>query len=155
MIYDIKLALGYDYGSPAAAGRHLLRVLPLDIAGQQRLVAGLVSIDPRPEERRDGRDFFGNHLVEFACRAAHDRLDLVMQARVDRHVAPLGEDRSTAFARLGADLAACVDLGANSPLHMVAASPRVPVEAATTRFARALVKPGGKPGGRRLQRHPC
>jgi len=142
VIYDIKLVLGYDYASPAGAGRHLLRVMPLEIAGQQRLVAGLVSIEPRPEERQDSRDFFGNHLVEFACRAAHDSLDLVMQARVDRHVTLLAEDRSTAFARLGADLAECVDLGPGSPLHMVAASPRVPLEAPTTRFARALVKPG-------------
>lgn len=142
MIYDIKLALGYQYASPAGAGRHLLRVLPLDVTGAQRLVAGVVTIDPHPEERRDRRDFFGNHLVEFACRASHRSLDLVMQARVDRNVGPLGEERSTSFATLAADLAACVDLGPSSPVHMVAASVRVPLDAPTTRFARAQVRPG-------------
>ncbi len=141
MIYDIKLVLGYDYASPAGAGRHLVRVLPLEIAGQQRLVAGLVTVEPHPEERRDGRDFFGNHTVEFACRASHDSLDLVMQARVDRRVAALAEDRATGFAGLASDLARCVDLGGNSPLHMVAASTRVPLHAPTTDFARALVRP--------------
>lgn len=142
MIYDIKLVLGYDYASPAGAGRHLVRVMPRDIPGAQRLVAGLVAIDPRPEERSDGRDFFCNHLVEFACRAAHDSLDLVMQARVDRQVGPLAEDRATGFATLPEDLARCTDLGPESPLHMVAASARVPLEAPTTRFAKALIVPG-------------
>lgn len=142
MIYDIKLVLGYDYASPAGAGRHLVRVLPPEVPGQQRLVAGLVRIDPRPEERRDGRDFFGNHTVEFACRASHDSLDLVMQARVDRQVTPLDEGRSGAVATLAADLAACADLGPASPLHMIAASARVPLAEATTRFARRLVTPG-------------
>ena len=142
MIYDIKLALGYDYASPAGAGRHLARVLPLDVAGAQRLVAGLVTIDPAPEERSDRRDFFGNHLVEFACRASHDSLDLVMQARVDRRVAALDEALSTGLAMLAADLSGVVDLGPGSPLHMVAASARVPLEEGTTRFAGRLVKPG-------------
>ena len=142
MIYDIKLVLGYDYASPAGAGRHLVRVMPLDVPGQQRLIAGLVTIEPPPEERRDGRDFFDNHLVEFACRASHDHLDLVMQARVDRRTGPLAEDRATGFAMLAAELARCSDLGPGSPLHMVAASARVPLEAATTRFAKAQVRPG-------------
>lgn len=142
MIYDIRLVLGYDYASAAGAGRHLARLMPLDVMGAQRLVAGLISIDPRPEERRDGRDFFGNHLVEFACRARHDSLELVMQARVDRQVAPLVEDRATGFATLAADLGICTDLGPGSPLHMMAASPRVPLDTATTWFASKLVKPG-------------
>ncbi len=141
MIYDIKLALEYEYGSPAGAGRHLLRVLPPDVAGQQQLIAGLVTISPSPEERRDGRDFFGNHLVEFACRAAHDRLDLVMQARVQRQVDPLDEAKSLTFALLGHELASCVDLGAQSPLHMVTASPRVPLAPATHRFAKQFAEP--------------
>lgn len=142
MIYDVKLVLGYDYASPAGAGRHLARVMPSEVPGQQRLVAGLVSIDPRPEERRDGRDFFGNHMVEFACRASHDSLDLVMQARVDRQVAALDEGRSGAMATLAAELAGCADLGAGSPLHMIAGSARVPIAEATTRFARRLIQPG-------------
>ena len=142
MIYDIKLRFGYDYGGMAGAGRHLVRVMPLDLAGQQRLVAGLVTIDPRPDERRDGWDFFGNHRVEFSFRTAHDSLDLVMQARVDRQVPKPGEDISTAHAALAADLGAWTDLGPDSPLHMMAASPLVPIEPPTTRFARRLVKPG-------------
>lgn len=141
MIYDIKLALGYDYGG-AAAGRHLVRVLPLDLPGEQRLVAGLVKIEPRPDERRDGRDFFGNHTVEFSFRAPHASLDLVMQARVDRHAARAPADRSTRFDGLKADLTGCSDLGPASPLHMQAASALVPLAASTTAFARRWVKPG-------------
>ena len=142
VIYDIKLALGYDYAGSAGAGRHLVRVLPLEVPGQQRLVAGEVRIDPAPEERRDRRDFFGNHLVEFSFRAAHDSLDLVMLARIIRQASALTEDRSTGFAMLARDLAACRDLGPGSPLHMVAASPRVVPDAPTAVFARDLLQPG-------------
>ncbi len=142
MIYDIKLALGYDYAGSAGAGRHLVRVMPLEVPGQQRLVSGEVRVDPTPDERRDGRDFFGNNLVEFSFRAAHDGLDLVMVARVDRHAVAPTEDRSTGFALLARDLAACRDLGPGSPLHMVAASPRVTPDAPTAVFARDLLRPG-------------
>jgi len=142
VIYDIKLVLSYDYAGSAVGGRHLARVLPREIAGRQRLVAGLISISPQPEERRDGRDFFGNGVVEFAFRGAHDTLDLTMQARVDRRVEAAVADGSVPLALLGAALDACRDLGAESPLHALAPSFRVALHPETTAFARRAIRPG-------------
>lgn len=142
MIYDIKLSLTYDYANAAAAGRHLVRVMPLDIAGQQRLVAGLVTIEPRPDERLDGRDFFGNGTVECAFRAAHHRLEVVMQARVDRQPLVKGPDRSCLLTALPAEIAACHHLGADSPLHALAPSFRAPLTDPTTDFATRHLRPG-------------
>jgi len=142
VIYDIRLKLSYDYAGSAAAGRHLARVMPLEIAGRQRLVAGLVTVGPKPDERRDGRDFFGNSTVEFAFRSPHDSLDVTMQARVDRRADAPGADLSTPLARLGHDLEACRDLGPASPLHAVAPSIRVPLGPATTAFAQTALTPG-------------
>ncbi|MGL6210269.1 MAG: transglutaminase family protein [Paracoccaceae bacterium] len=142
MIYDIKLSLRYGYRSGSAGGRHLARVTPLDLGAAQRLVASLVTISPRPDERLDGRDFFGNATVEFAFHGPHDGSDVVMQARVDRRAVPMDEDRSVPLAQLAAELAAMVDVGAASPLHARAVSARVPVAQPTTTFARAAMAPG-------------
>jgi len=142
MIYDIKLAITYDYANAAVAGRHLARVMPLEIVGAQRLIAGLLTITPRPEERLDGRDFFGNGTVEFTFRAPHDHLALTMQARVERRPRANGPDLSALLPTLAADLDACRDMGGDSPLHALAPSFRVPLTAPTTTFARHALRPG-------------
>lgn len=126
MIYDITLNIHYDYTGAAAGGRQLLRIMPLEVQGRQRVVASLVDISPRPVERRSWADFFGNPTVEFALRGAHDHVDLTLRARVERLETPTEAGPSVALADLPATLAKCRDLGAASPLHFRAASVRVP-----------------------------
>ena len=60
MIYDIGLTIGYRYQRAAVTGRHLLRLMPADLPGQQRRLNGSLAIAPTPFERRDVLDFFGN-----------------------------------------------------------------------------------------------
>ena len=45
MLYDIRLDLHYDYDGPVGGGRHLIRVLPLNLAGVQRVVAASLAVD--------------------------------------------------------------------------------------------------------------
>lgn len=142
MIYDIVLRITYDYTSPAVGGRHLVRMTPMDIPGTQRLVAGLLDITPRPAERFDRTDFFGNTAVEFTFRAPHKSIALKVQARVDRLDGGGVPTFSCALSALPGDLARCRDLGPDSPLHFVAPSDRVPPDAAMTAYARAAVQPG-------------
>lgn len=141
MLYDITLRISYDYASPAVGGRHLVRLLPLDIAGQQRLVAGHLEITPRPSERFEQTDFFGNRVTEFSHRAPHESIVLKMQARIDRlpGPAPLA---ATSLAALAGELALCRDMGPDAPLHFLAGSPRAPLDGAMTAYARAAVHPG-------------
>ena len=142
MLYDIKLSITYTYASSAVGGRHLVRVMPLDVPGQQRLIAGLLDIAPRPEERHDGLDFFGNATTSFAFRGAHKSVGFKVQARVER----LGIDpdlrQSVALTALPAALDDQTDLGPTSPLHFIAPSVRALHNAAMTRYARATLRPG-------------
>lgn len=139
MIYDITLRISYEYASPAVGGRHLVRVLPHDLAGCQRLVAGQLEITPSPSERFDGIDFFGNRTTEFSHRAPHKSIVLKMQARIER-LAILVRPPSIALPALPKDLAICRDMGPGSPLHFLAPSARVPFDAAMAAYARAAIQ---------------
>jgi transglutaminase-like putative cysteine protease len=144
VIYDIALNIHYAYSAAAAGGRQLLRITPLVLPGQQRVVAALVDITPRPAERRTWTDFFGNTTVECALRGAHDQVDMTLRARVERQdiVAPRGA--SANVADLPALIAACRDLGPQSPLHFLAPSARVPALPDIAAYARDIL--AGKAG---------
>ena len=142
MIYDIKLRLSYAYSGKAAAGRHLVCLMPREIAGGQRLIAGLIEIEPRPDERFDRQDFYGNRAVEFALRSAHAGIAVTLQARVERSEAKLAQPASPTLAGLFAELVDVRDLGPESPVHYLAPSPLVPGHAAMTAFGRAQLRPG-------------
>lgn len=141
MLYDIHAAIDYDYESPVAGGRHVLRLLPLTEPGLQRLVAGVLSVEPGPEERRDGADFFGNAVTAIACRSAHEALSVRLTARV--LVEPGGDllDMSPSPEGLQAEIAEIRSLGPEAPHHFLAPSPRVPAEAAIAAWAREVCAP--------------
>jgi transglutaminase-like putative cysteine protease len=141
VIYDIRLKISYDYARPAVHARHVACLMPLDVTGVQRLVAGLLTISPLPDESIDRRDFFGNHITEFAIRAPHKEIALGLQARVERYAPPELPDRSTLLSELATALGASSDMGPNSPLHFLAASARAPVDAQMADFARSVIDP--------------
>ncbi len=140
MIYDIKLRITYDYASPAVNGRHLACVMPME-GGGQRVIAGLLSLAPQPEERVDRSDFFGNPVTEFALRAPHEGVALTLQARVER-LAPAPAGPSLPLAALPEALSRTADLSPGSPLHFLSPSVRVPRHAGMAAFARAALHPG-------------
>lgn len=140
MIYDIKLRIAYQYANPAVGGRHVLCVMPLDMPGQ-RVMAGMVDISPRPEERLDRVDFFGNRITEFSYRGPHDSVAFTMKARIERLAAPALPLSALALAKMPAAIATCRDLGPDSPLHFLSASARVPRDHAMTAFALGALTP--------------
>lgn len=143
MIYDIRLRIAHAYASPALGGRHVACVMPADIVGRQQVVAGLLQIGPRPTERVDRVDFFGNKVTEFALRDPHDRVDLTLQVRVERLADPASPPgRGARLSQLPQLLAGSRDLGPLSPLHYLEPSTRVPRDAALTAFGRAAIAPG-------------
>lgn len=142
MFYDIKLAITTSYAGSAVGGRHLVRVMPLDVPGRQRLIAGLLEIAPRPEERRDTIDFFGNSATGFAFRGPHKSVGFKVQARVERYGDGPDVSGSCALSALGQAIEECCDLGPASPLHFTAPSVRVPANPAMTHYARAATHPG-------------
>jgi len=141
MLYDIALRIEYTYPDMAEAGRHLVRIMPADLPGEQRAVAGTMTVTPRPQEWIDRTDFFGNRCTELLFVEPHDSLSVEMQARVDRLPAGPRLDMSPLLSELSRDVAAWRDIGADAPHHFVGASAKVPVESEITDYARSVVDP--------------
>ncbi|PZQ95661.1 MAG: transglutaminase [Cereibacter sphaeroides] len=136
MIYDIVLKLSYSYANPAIGGRHLVRMMPADLTGEQRLIAGHLDITPAPAERTDRVDFFGNRASDVAFRGAISRIQMRLKARVDRF-APLPlPGPSDLLSDLPASIAASHSLAPDSPVHFLASSPLVPADNPTLDYAR-------------------
>ncbi|OCW57151.1 transglutaminase family protein [Hoeflea olei] len=142
MRYDIRLTIDYAFETPAAGARQILHVMPLPIAGRQRLVAAHLSVEPQPSMRRDRVDFFGNAVTELAFAEPHQDVVIALAARVEvsGSAAPVGPSPDLTWLMWA--LRAEADLGPRSPLHFLPASPHAPPVAAIAAWARALCEPG-------------
>ncbi|MBN9671830.1 transglutaminase family protein [Roseibium aggregatum] len=142
MLYDVALEITYDYASPANSGRHALRLMPATIPGEQRLIYGQVQLGPRPTERRDRTDFFGNAVTDVAYRKAHSDLCLKLTARIDRTAMPEELDISPPLAGLPKELAGLHSLKPEEPVHFLAPSPRLPLDPAFAVYAQERIGTG-------------
>lgn len=142
MLYDIALKIAYDYEDVADASRHLVRLLPADLAGEQRAIAGSLTVTPRPQERIERTDFFGNRFTELFFDEPHDEIVFQAQSRVDRLDTGGRLDMSPPLDVLADEIFAYRSLDAMAPHHFTGPSTRVPIDAATTEFAREAVEAG-------------
>ena len=142
MIYDIGLTIGYRYQRAAVTGRHLLRLMPADLPGQQRRLNGSLAIAPTPFERRDLLDFFGNAAVEIAFREAHDEIAFRVAARIERLAQASVLDISPGLDRLGGEIAGYRGLDPEAPHHFVGPSPRIPASPEMAAYAAERAAPG-------------
>lgn len=140
MQYHIRLAVTYHYARPATGGRHLLRLLPLHLPGMQEVAQSAIAISPRPAERAEFTDFFGNRTVEVALTSDHSDIAFTATAKVDRCFPGYGEDCSTPLGGLEAALSAYRDLRGGAPHHFLAASPRIHAASEITTYARDAVR---------------
>jgi transglutaminase-like putative cysteine protease len=142
MLYDLTLKITYTYDVPASGSRHVMRLLPATIPGRQRLIAGTVQTTPKPDERTDSVDFFSNLATSVLFRAPHEMLDIVMKARVEVDALPVAADLSPELSKLPGECDTVWDMGARSPHHFLAASPRLPEERDIAHYARQSFAPG-------------
>lgn len=142
MLYNITLKIEYIYSDMANAGRHLVRLMPADLPGEQRPVAGTMKVEPKPQESIDRTDFFGNRFTELLFDQPHESLSFHVQARVDRTASGPQLDMSPPLGKLAQEIADQNDVGPNSPHHFIGPSNRVPIESRTTDYARGLVTAG-------------
>ncbi|PPD13629.1 MAG: transglutaminase [Methylobacterium sp.] len=136
MLYDIRLRMGYDFGKAAASGRQQLRIVPRSVPGRQRVIANVLELQPRPHERVDSMDFFGNSVVETAYRAVKGGLSLHLQARIERDFTPPTLDLSPKLEGFDALVRRQRSLGPRSPHHFTGPSPRLPPDPAIREYAR-------------------
>lgn len=126
MQYDLSLEIGSDYAHPVSTGRHLLRVIPMQIPGRQAILSADLSIAPRPESRRDFFSFFGAHSTGFVLRLPHQRLLASLRAEVS--VTAPRHDPSTSVERsdMKRALETVASVAPDSPHHFRGPSPRLP-----------------------------
>jgi transglutaminase-like putative cysteine protease len=135
MIYDLRQETSYAYGSKVAYARHVLRLMPVERAGQ-RVHAAALDIEPTPANRRDGRDFFGNHVTFIDIREAHESLVVRLTARLVADAAPSDFPVTPAWETVR-DLAfASADMAASSPVHFLFASRQVSLDPEIRDYAR-------------------
>jgi transglutaminase-like putative cysteine protease len=144
VIYDIRQTTSYSYASTVSYSRHVLRLTPVDRPGQ-RVHASALDIDPVPVGRREGADFFGNHMTWVALNAPHDRLVVKVAARVT--VEEPGEPDlfgALPWETLRDEVFMTSDFKGLSPAHFVFASRQVPLDPEIRAYARESF-PEGRP----------
>ena len=138
MRYDIRLTIDYRYQVASDHVRNVLRLLPSD-GPQQRVTARLLTITPPPDERRESVDFFGNATTSVVWHEPLDKITLRLRAAAERLAAP-SVDLSPPVAAIPAELPGS-GIGPASPLHFLAASPRIASDPGITAFTRAAIRP--------------
>ncbi|MBB4124004.1 transglutaminase family protein [Martelella radicis] len=138
MLYDLSLKMEYRYDTPASLARHITRVMPLSIAGRQRLIAGHVKFDPEPDEERGFIDFFGHPAIATLVNQPHQRFAIMMKARVSIDAPRTMLEFATTLAELKGEYDRVLDLGRDSPHHFIGPSPRIPLDRKIGAYGRSL-----------------
>lgn len=141
-LYALRQTIRYSFNRPSGAGRQLFRVLPADLPGRQTVREARYAFAPEMAEHGCFIDFFGTRVIEAAMSPGLTRLDLTLEAVVERLADSGGQDLSPPLERLGAALAAQRDVGPRAPHHFTRASRRIAAAPAIAAFARAQTAPG-------------
>jgi transglutaminase-like putative cysteine protease len=142
VIYDIRQTTSYSYASTVSYSRHVLRLTPVDRPGQ-RVHASALDIEPAPVGRREGADFFGNHMTWVALNAPHDQLVVRVAARIT--VEEAGEPDlfgAPPWEALRDEVFMTSDFEGLSPAHFLFASRQVPLDPEIRNYARDSFPPG-------------
>jgi transglutaminase-like putative cysteine protease len=136
LIYDVRQTTAYAYASKVAYAHHVLRLTPIDRAGQ-RVQASALDIMPAPVARREGRDFFGNRLTRIDLGEPHERMIIKMAARiVVEPAADIAPETTPAWEDVRDEVFAATDIGATSPAHFLFASRQVSLDPEIRDYAR-------------------
>lgn len=135
MRYDIKLEIDYNYGSPSDHARTLVRLLPSDLPDRQIVTKRLLTVEPTPSERHESTDFFGNAMTALAFHEPIERIDLMLEAQVERLPQVSNLDLSPSLRGLAHEIFQYKSLKAQAPHHYLGASTRVSEDAAISAFA--------------------
>src|SRR5262249_620068 len=134
----------YAYASTVAYAHHVLRLTPIDRAGQ-RVQAAALDIVPAPVKRREGRDFFGNRLTWIDLAEPHDRMVIKVAARIAVESAAAPEPDATPAWETGRDeVFGSRDIGASSPALFLYASRLVSLDPEIRDYVRESF-PAGRP----------
>ncbi len=135
MRYSVRLTIGYRYGAPSDHVRNLVRLLPSDQPGRQRVLARRLLVEPAPGERREATDFFGNTMTAMAFHRAIDRVLITLSATVECQAQADVLDLSPGLPALRGEVADHRSLDARAPHHFMGPSARVDADPGIAAFA--------------------
>lgn len=141
MLYDITAKIVYEYEDAAVAGRHVLRLAPIDIPGEQRVLSQRLTVSPKPSERAVRQDFYGNDTVDVLFNRVHEEVEFKVSARVERLAESPSLDITPPLTALSAQVGQMRSLGPEAPHHYLGRSPRVSLYEAITAYTAALLSP--------------
>jgi transglutaminase-like putative cysteine protease len=141
MIYDIRQTTTYEYASKVTYAHHVLRLMPINRTGQ-RVHAAALEISPVPVERREGFDFFGNHVTWIGLEESHDSLTIKVAARVAVEALPeLAPLATPPWEEVRAAVMMTSDIGPTSPAHFLFPSRQVSLDPDIADYARESFSP--------------
>ncbi len=82
MRYAVRHETHYAYAAPVDLGSHVLRLTPLNAAGQ-RVLRQQLTIEPHPDQFVAFMDHFGNAVHHVAVETIHDRFSVTLEAEVE------------------------------------------------------------------------
>ena len=136
MLYDIKQTTFYAYGSLVSSSRHIMRMMPVTRRGQIVRHATL-TIEPKPDEWREGLDYFDNHETQIAIDKPHESLAVTLTARVEREAEtkePLIAALTLPWEEIAAFALRDPAIDAQAPIHALFPSRMVTLDAAITAY---------------------
>lgn len=139
MNYDINLKIDYSYENLSGLTRQIVRLMPANLSGEQRLVAGTLKITPTPGEWVQRYDFFGNQCAELAFLKPHKELSFSVKARIERIAQKRQASQPLSADDLRQELKEYRALNGQSPLHYIGPSLRAPISPQTRDYARAHI----------------
>ena len=142
MIYTLRHRTTYRYGRPVRFATCSLRLRPRDEEGQS-VLSSAVTLTPSPATAVTRRDYFGIETLAITLDVPHTEFSVEALSRVEvaRPAPPLPES-GPAWDEVRDAVVAGRDLGAEAPVHFLFPSPRVPLVAAVTEYARPSFRPG-------------
>jgi transglutaminase-like putative cysteine protease len=142
VIYDVRQVTSYNYASKVAHAHHVLRLTPINRA-HQRVHAAALEVEPAPVKRREGQDFFGNHLTLIRLEEPHDKLVVRVIARVTVDaLTEFAAAATPAWEEIRERAFTTRDIGPRSPAHFLFASRQVPLDPEIRDYARESFPPG-------------
>lgn len=141
MIYSVRHRTTYSYDADVAFARCVLRLTPASGAGQTVLEAGL-RVTPEPARRSSRIGPFGETATTIVVETTHRDLVIEARSRVDVHPPATGLDFGAPWECVRDWAVEAADLGPEGPAAYLFPTPRTPLSAIITGYARESFAPG-------------
>lgn len=141
MIYDVRQTTSYRYASAVAQARHVMRLTPID-RPRQRVFASAIDIDPVPVDRREGNDFFGNHMTWVVLDEPHDQFTARVAARIAVEPMPEPPQTTPPWEEVREAAYTSGDLSSLAPAHFLFPSRQVSLDPEIRNYAETSFTPG-------------